>query len=279
MAVLNLRGVPDNLAAKLKSEAALGCVGYHQYCLCILERRDSAATIEWMLSVIEKVALASSKKIADISGGGETTEGGGTPDLSPLGKAQDERVDAIAFSSVEILASSPEELEKMKEEAKTDRHTASVLHFSGVSLDREILVRWGLAENYKPKLEEKNGSEKVVEGNKNREGRGPAKEDRRASKGLPKDNDGGKGAAVATGKPTVAPEVVASLRDICAGNLQPLALAGDIPDSLKPLDNPADYAEVDLCGFQSYNDTDGENYVCGKEKHGPKVKHGDWIKV
>jgi hypothetical protein len=37
--------------------------------------------------------------------------------------------------------------------------------------------------------------------------------------------------------------------------------------------------EVNLCGFNSYNDVDGENYICGLEKHGPKVKHGGWIKV
>jgi len=37
--------------------------------------------------------------------------------------------------------------------------------------------------------------------------------------------------------------------------------------------------EIDLCGEKFYNDVDGENYVCGKEKHGPKVKHGEWIKV
>ncbi len=37
--------------------------------------------------------------------------------------------------------------------------------------------------------------------------------------------------------------------------------------------------EVDLCGCQSYNEVDGENYICCMEKHGPKVKHGDWLKV
>lgn len=36
--------------------------------------------------------------------------------------------------------------------------------------------------------------------------------------------------------------------------------------------------DIDLCGFRAYNDTDGEWYLCGMEKHGPKVKHGKWVK-
>lgn len=36
--------------------------------------------------------------------------------------------------------------------------------------------------------------------------------------------------------------------------------------------------EVALCGFRSYNDQDGEHYLCGKpEGHG--IKHGDWVKA
>jgi len=59
-----------------------------------------------------------------------------------------------------------------------------------------------------------------------------------------------------------------ALRDICDGN---------IPTTLKAVQS--DHTEVDLCGFKSYNQEDGEDYICGKEVHGPKVKHGEWIKV
>lgn len=41
---------------------------------------------------------------------------------------------------------------------------------------------------------------------------------------------------------------------------------------------PAEPVEVDLCGFKTYSEIDGEHYVCGKEKHGWKVSHGSWIK-
>lgn len=67
--------------------------------------------------------------------------------------------------------------------------------------------------------------------------------------------------------PAVKPDMQ-TLREICAGN---------IPSTLKAIQS--DHTEVDLCGFKSYNDIDGENYICGKEVHGPKVKHGEWIKV
>lgn len=65
-------------------------------------------------------------------------------------------------------------------------------------------------------------------------------------------------------------EIRKAIRDICAGNIHANHFAHD-PD--------AEQVEVDLCGFKSYNEIDGENYICGLEKHGPKVKHGDWIKV
>lgn len=76
------------------------------------------------------------------------------------------------------------------------------------------------------------------------------------------------------------PELMASLRHIAAGNIQPFAFSGEIPEELRPrADGDYSVHEVDLCGFKSYNEIDGENYICGLEKHGPKVKHGDWIKV
>lgn len=67
------------------------------------------------------------------------------------------------------------------------------------------------------------------------------------------------------------PELMASLREIAAGNTSKLNNFAQDYDS-EPV-------EVDLCGFKSYNEIDGENYICGLEKHGPKVKHGEWIKI
>jgi hypothetical protein len=55
--------------------------------------------------------------------------------------------------------------------------------------------------------------------------------------------------------------------------------AGDIPKGGAVAELPEQGIEVDVCGYKSYNDIDGENYMCGLEKHGAKVKHGDWIKI
>lgn len=35
--------------------------------------------------------------------------------------------------------------------------------------------------------------------------------------------------------------------------------------------------DIPLCGFRSYNQDDGEFYLCGKEK-GHGIKHGEWVK-
>lgn len=45
----------------------------------------------------------------------------------------------------------PGVVESLKERAKTDASIAKILHEAGIKLDREILIRWGLAPNYKPK--------------------------------------------------------------------------------------------------------------------------------
>jgi len=34
-----------------------------------------------------------------------------------------------------------------------------------------------------------------------------------------------------------------------------------------------------VCGWETYNDVDGENYRCGLPAHGAKVKHGNWVRV
>jgi hypothetical protein len=374
MAVLNLRDVPDELAAKLKSEAALVGISLREYCVGILGCAMAMANKKWPWAGygVSGAELVGSKKIAEVSVGGGTTEGGGDPSLPPMGKAQDwelsgstveshpaepdnivyygragvapdfnevhvptqahalwrkEFADGLAAVRKVMLADgvpcdhagclshvshpcegcgriggrrpiynmedneargkflltadelkkiadespggfltlSPEVLAVLRERAAVDGETAKVLHQDGLPLDREILVRWGLAENYKPKMESVDGTRDYSER------RGKENEDRGVDGGNPaalaKSNDGGKSGAVATGKPKVN---MAALRDICAGKTIQQVFS-DIQHR-EPV-------EVDLCGFKSYNEIDGEYYVCGKEVHGPKVNHGEWIKV
>lgn len=40
-----------------------------------------------------------------------------------------------------------------------------------------------------------------------------------------------------------------------------------------------DEPDKTLCGFESWNELDGENYRCMLPVHGPKVKHGCWRKI
>lgn len=208
----------------------------------IYNMEDNAAQEKFLLTAVEL------KKIADESPGG--------------------------FSTL-----SPEMLAVLRERAAVDGETAKVLHQDGLPLDREILVRWGLAENYKPKLEDVGGEGKNVGGENYSEARSAAGKNRRNPAPDAKSNHGGKSSAVAIGKSKVNME---ALRDICAGNIPdgdppPAAnrnYRGEWVNSIIPEPH-----EVDLCGFKSYNEIDGENYVCGKEVHGPKVKHGDWIKI
>lgn len=453
MAVLNLRNVPDELAAYLKSEAALAGISLRDYCVAIFKARGEVWPIYSLddrtgaVSVITNADMRISKKIAEISAGGVGAESGGTPDLPRLGKAQNvenyhagphlltgrdgdtafcnpqsckwcaeglpeigEPDTDVEMTTAELgrvgkifgagrralpdgvpcghagclshlshpcegcgriggrrpiynmednavaqknrggsvpswvrkmkkwldgemgdLNLAPKEmLEEMKEDAKTSRGVAVLLHTRGVELDRDILVRWGLAENYKPftfenqrgvpgsdvvvnrnqvrplvdknksegvavrlektsgsgttfmaakvpeatgNLEDEVGGGKIVEGNQGGESGATAGKNRRVAKGLPKNDDGGKSIAVGVGKPGID---IQALRDICARNIPDL-----VGETLtkEEVDAP-DFGEVDLCGFKSYNEIDGENYVCGKEVHEyPKVKHGDWIKI
>lgn len=203
--------------------------------------------------------------------------------------------DGDGFSTI-----SPETLDAIKDRAKIDVEMAKVLHTAGVELDREILVRWGLAENYKPitfenqrgvpgsevvvnrtqvrslvdknKSEDEVGGGKDVEESQGGESGASAGKNRRVAKGLPKNDDGGKSAAVGVGKPKID---MATLRDICEGKFPDL-----VGKTLtkEEVDAP-DFGEIDICGFKSYNEIDGENYVSGKEVHGPKVKHGSWCKM
>lgn len=403
MAVLNLRNVPDELAAYLKSEAALAGISLRDYCVEIFKARGEVWPIYSLdgrtgaVSVITNADMRISKKIAEISAGGVGAESGGTPDLPRLGKAQiEEEMLREAFCASEstflygrsgvapdfneviiprrqladgvpcghagclshlshpcegcgriggqleegcIMMGGGEDglcsvasgcrgcsqeraqknrdgsvsvgytetrVAEMKEAAKTDKDVACALHTAGVELDRDILVRWGLAENYKPitfedqrgvpgsdvvanrnqvrplvdknKSEDEFGGGKDVEGNKGGKSGASAGKNRRVAKGLPKNDDGGKSVAVGVGKSKVD---MAALRDICAGNVPAEKDIWAAPLTKEQVDSPnfGQPIEVNLCGFKSYNEIDGENYVCGKEVHDSKVKHGEWLKV
>lgn len=77
-----------------------------------------------------------------------------------------------------------------------------------------------------------------------------------------------------------------ALRDICAGKISPNKFhnCGDEMchrcGKCKGCEGcECEPIEVDLCGEKFYNEVDGENYICGLEKHGPKIHHGEWIKI
>lgn len=262
MAVLNLRDVPDELARELRVEAAQADMGVREYCVTVLSSRKKIADIS--AGVVAQDGGVASKKA--LPRGGKTELAGIARNISDgmyprtiTGEAprwSEEHMKKMAESEPGgLMACSPELLTEMKEGAKTDGGVAAKLHLAGVELDREILVRWGLVENYKQKMGEINGGVEI---------RGAAGKDRRNSEAVPENNYDGKDAAVGVGKPKVDMD---ALRNICAGKLG--GQDDSIPESI----------EVDLCGFKSYNDVDGENYICGKENHGPKIKHGDWIKI
>jgi len=51
-----------------------------------------------------------------------------------------------------------------------------------------------------------------------------------------------------------------------------------VPEEVEDL-APEDHPLKPECGFESYNETDGETYRCTLPAHGIKVKHGGWVKV
>lgn len=180
-----------------------------------------------------------------------------------------------------LMACSPDIFRELKEAAKIDVAVATKLHLAGVELDREILVRWGLVENYKPKMDfcgtcgnlhvageiyNHNFVRRDLDGGVEKQG--AAGKDRRDYEADSDGDDGAKSPAVGVGKPEVNMDL---LRAIAAGKI-PKEVSASV-------DYLSQEIEVDLCGFKSYNDVDGENYICGKEKHGPKIKHGEWVKV
>jgi len=88
MAVLNLRGVDGVLVKQLKTEAVWVGMGFHEYCVAILERGRSGKHA--VMREEREKRQDPRKKIADVSVGGGAQEVVGTPALPLLGKAQSE---------------------------------------------------------------------------------------------------------------------------------------------------------------------------------------------
>lgn len=65
---------------------------------------------------------------------------------------------------------------------------------------------------------------------------------------------------------------VAKVEAVARREPRPLAI-----ESL--VDNERLVVKTLICGFEAYNDGDGETYRCGLPKHGSKVKHGNWGKI
>lgn len=83
-------------------------------------------------------------------------------------------------------------------------------------------------------------------------------------------------------EPVLPVEKVAELplSDRRAVALAALASAGS-PKVVQP-EPVAPVVEVqagEICGLEAYNDVNGENYRCCLPPHGPKVKHGAWLKL
>jgi len=340
MATLNLRDVPEELAYELRVEAAKASMGVKEYCVAILKARGKVWPVfslegrNGAVSVISNADRGVSKKIAGDLVTGAAQEGGGTPDLPRLGKAQDEvtiysgphvvtaRDGSTAFCDVRYCKLCASTEEEWRQRSADICGTCGEVHVAGdlynhnfVHRGKERIAsvrpasvkedRWAeemakaedgaligaagspvaytksdieadmLGEAFRlheNKLEGVGGGEKIVaEGSANEAGTATGK-DRRNSETVSEGNDGGKSSAVGVGKSKVN---MAALRDICEGNVS-------VPkDAFAEYGNPSfEPVEVDLCGFKSYNEIDGEWYFCGKEVHEyPKVKHGNWEKI
>lgn len=315
MAVLNLRDVPDELARELRVEAAQNDKGVREYCVEILASRKKIAEDTPRDGSPESsgdTPLSRGGKAQDTVPMAVDTEiGMTTRELGEAGqkvfgkvsrrdklKMPEWSAERIKELSEEepggLMACSPEILTDMLEAAKTDPATAATLHLAGVKLDRSILARWGL--EYIKTGEMSGDKEKAASAGSEKEA--ATGDDRPYPSAVQENNDGDEGPAVGVGKPEVDMGV---LREICKGTLPPHEddflvkaknniSAGryectDLGWKLDRKINPvapmesAVHADIDICGFKTYNDVDGENYMCGLEKHGPKVKHGDWIKI
>jgi hypothetical protein len=109
-----------------------------------------------------------------------------------------------------LMAINPEFLPAIRKEAEVDGRTAARAHAAGVELDREILIRWGLVDNYKPRLENADGSQRKSTTGESRGnlGQTPATN--------PQNNVDPQHVDVPASKPKVD---IAALKEICAGNL------------------------------------------------------------
>ena len=62
-------------------------------------------------------------------------------------------------------------------------------------------------------------------------------------------------------------------------NTKGTAMLEAILRASKAQEKPEDQPDVPVCGFETFNGEDGENYRCQLPAHGIKVKHGKWLKV
>jgi hypothetical protein len=264
MAVLNLRGVPDELAHALKVEAAELQMGIQKYCVAILEARSLWATNN-INDKVQRVRFAKTsdpKKIAEVSGGVVAQDGLGVdPGLPRGGKAQLEEIFRGVKVNIGLRAQGHfETVERMRDEGKSWDEIGDAIGWAG-----HAVQDWYKMES--PKFPEWSES-------RLREMAAAEDESLSATGGLLACSPD----LYAEMEKTVKPDMQL-LRDICAGNI-PAKLMQDSYDAESRLaEKSAEPIEVDLCGLKSYSEVDGENYICGKEKHGPKIQHGDWIKI
>ena len=71
------------------------------------------------------------------------------------------------------------------------------------------------------------------------------------------------------------PERKESLRNADGAGQEVCGDAGRSPIAGAEVGGPS---TVKTCGFESFNGDDGESYRCGLPVHGPKIKHGAWVK-
>lgn len=243
-----------------------------------------------------------SKKIAEGYVGGGTTEGVGDPCLPRSGKAQELVYDAAgtriaqdgvgiysghhsvtardgstAFCDIRYCKFCASTEGEWKQRSADICGTCGAVHVADGIYNHNFVRQSEAFRLHENKLEGVGGGEKIVaEGSANEAGTATGK-DRRNSETVQEGNDGGKSPAVGVGKSKVN---IQALRDICAGKLPDIETVIAKHEGIaEQTEYSPDPHEVDLCGFESYNEIDGENYVCGKEKHGPKVKHGEWIQI
>lgn len=247
MAALNIRDFDEELRSELKSEAAKAGIKLREYVTLILKNRGEV----WPVYSLDGTTGA----VSIIPNAGLVAE----EVRKEAGAGRRKKIAKIMVGGAAKGGATPglSAVGKAQDEANTLVNYGR----SGIAPDfNEVHIPLQAHELYPEK--------KIAEVRNGVEGRGAEGKIGGAAGGhaeaVAKGPDGAQGGQVGVGKPGVDMD---ALRAICAGS---------IPGGSSFSPNPV---EIDLCGFKSYNETDGEFYVCGKEKHSEKIKHGDWIQV